>query len=449
MPDSEIKTALQQFRARAGQYQLYRNYYDGDHRLVFATDKFRSAFGSLFRAFADNLCDSVVDSCADRLIVTGFAVEEGAGTAAGDAWAIWQANRMDQRAAEAHSEALTSGDAYVIVWPDADGQPTIYPNSAANVTVRYDPETPGRVLWAAKVWPDEDGRLRLNMYYPDRIEKYITRNKTSALPTSSSTFDPYEFPGEPWPLDNPYGQVPAFHFANSGRVGGFGRSELANVVPLQDALNKSIADMLVAMEYVALPQRWATGLEVEIDEATGRPKAPFVPGADRVWAVGAPDARFGQFDPANLVQFLDVQEKFRKEIATVSRTPLHFLIPPAGVWPSGEALRAAESSFLAKVANRQVMFGNAWEDVLRFALRVAGKRVAQLSCQWKDPTPRADLERAQVGLMKHQLGASQKQILGELGYSPQEIEQMLQDRQEEAKALGDTLLGAFDRDEAK
>lgn len=445
----EIKTALQQFQARAEQYQLYRRYYNGDHRLAFATDKFRSAFGSLFRAFADNLCDSVVDVCADRLIVTGFAVEEGAEAAADEAWAIWQANRMTRRAGEVHSEALTSGDAYVIVWPDEAGQPTIYPNSAANVTVRYDPESPGRVLWAAKVWTAEDGRLRLNMYWPERIEKYVTRNKAHVLPDGADAFEPYEAEGEPWPLPNPYDQVPVFHFANAARVGRFGRSELADVIPLQDALNKAIADMLVAMEYVALPQRWATGLEVEIDEATGKPRAPFVPGADRVWAVGAPDARFGQFDPANLVQFLDVQEKFRKEIATVSRTPLHFLIPPAGVWPSGEALRSAESGFLAKVTARQVAFGDAWEDVLRFALRVAGKPDARLSCQWKDPTPRADLERAQVGLMKHQLGASQKQILGELGYSPQEIEQMLQDRQEEAKALGDTLLGAFDRDEAK
>jgi hypothetical protein len=445
----EIKTALQQFQARAEQYQFYRRYYDGDHRLAFATDKFRSAFGSLFRAFADNLCDSVVDSCADRLIVTGFVVEEGPGSAADDAWAIWQANRMARRAGEVHREALTSGDAYVIVWPDEAGQPTIYANDAADVTVRYDPESPGRVLWAAKVWTAEDGRLRLNMYWPERIEKYVTRNKTYVLPDGAGAFEPYEAEGEPWPLPNPYDQVPVFHFANAARVGRFGRSELTDVIPLQDALNKAIADMLVAMEYVALPQRWATGLEVEIDEATGKPRAPFVPGADRVWAVGAPDARFGQFDPANLVQFLDVQEKFRKEIATVSRTPLHFLIPPAGEWPSGEALRSAESGFLAKVTGRQVALGDAWEDVLRFALRVAGKPDARLSCQWKDPTPRADLEKAQVGLMKHQLGASKRQILGELGYSPQEIEQMAEDRQGEDAALGGQLLAAFDRDEAQ
>ena len=99
--------------------------------MLFATEKFRSAFGSLFRAFADNLCSKVVDAPANRLSITGFSVEKGGEKLANEAWAMWLANRMDLRAGEVHTEALTSGDAYVIVWPDDDGQPIIYPNDAA------------------------------------------------------------------------------------------------------------------------------------------------------------------------------------------------------------------------------------------------------------------------------------------------------------------------------
>jgi len=444
LPD--IAAALAQLRARITDYQLYHDYAAGRHRLAFATEKYRNAFGALFRAFADNLCSGVVDAVADRLVVTGFSVEQGPESAANDAWAIWIVNRMDQRAGEVHNEALTSGDAFVIVWPDGDNNPTIYPQDAANVTVRYDPETPGRLLWAAKVWLADDKRYRLNLYYSDRIEKYVTQAKAEAgLPESGSGFVPFEAPGEAWPLVNPYGQVPVFHFANNARVGRFGRSELADVVPLQDALNKSIADMLVAMEFVALPQRWATGLEVEIDEVTGKPKAPFVPGVDRIWSVASEDTRFGQFDPADLGQFLEVQEKFRKEIATVSRTPLHFIIPPAGQWPSGEALRSAESAFLKKIRDRQVAFGNIWEDVMRFALRVAGKPDAMLSCQWEDPTPRVALEMAQVALIKQQLGVSQQRILSELGYSPQEIEQIQAEAEENADVAASTAARAYNR----
>ena len=55
-------------------------------------------------------------------------------------------------AAEVHKEVLKNGDAYIFVWPDMNGFPTIYPNRAANCTVVYDEESPGMVLWAAKCW---------------------------------------------------------------------------------------------------------------------------------------------------------------------------------------------------------------------------------------------------------------------------------------------------------
>ena len=449
----DLAAALKQLKARLPAYQLYHAYADGQHRLAFATDKFRNTFGSLFRAFADNMCAGVVDAAADRLVVTGYAIEGVDATEpeekrqASDAWDIWRANRMDERAGEVHREALMSGDGYVIVWPGADGAPTIYPNDAANMTVRYDPETPGKVMWAAKVWVDDDagGRLRVNLYYPDRIEKYITRGKAQGLPDHSNNFVPYEVPGEAWPLQNPYDRVPVFHFATNGRVGRTGRSELADVVPLQDALNKSVADMLVAGEYMALPQRYATGLEVEIDPDTGKPKPLFIPGTDRVWATEGEGVRFGQFEAADLEPFLQVQAGFRQQIAVVSRTPLHFIIPPAGDWPSGEALKSAEGAFLKKIRDRQIAFGNVWEDVMRFALQVAGKPDIELDCEWENPAPRDELSQANAAVLKSQIGVPDKQLWRELGYNEKQIEQMLADKEANAEAFGAQLLGAFER----
>lgn len=447
MPEQypDIARALKQMRARATSYKLLADYYDGNHRLAFATDKFRSAFGVLFRAFADNLCPSVVDAVADRLSVTGFTIEHGPEDAAAAAWALWKANRMDRRAGEVHTEALRSGDAYVIVWPDRDGKPTIYPNDGAAMTVGYDPEMPGAILWAAKAWVIDDGRLRLTLYYPDRIEKYGTASKAQEIPETATAFTPFEIEGEPWPLPNPWLQVPVFHFGNNAGVGRFGRSELVDVIPLQDALNKAIADMLVAMEFVALPQRWATGLEVDIDEATGRPKAPFIPGADRVWTVGDPDTKFGQFAPADLAQFLEVQKGFRQEIATVSRTPIHALIPPTGNWPSGESLKTSESPFLAKIADRQIAFGDGWEDVILFALRIAGGPDAQLVTEWKDASPRGELDALNALLLKEQLGASRRQLLGEAGYTAEEIDRMVEERGAEQQEMGEAMLRQFER----
>lgn len=451
---SDIAWALDTMREREADYTKYGEYYRGEHKLTFATDKFRNAFGSLLSAFADNLCKIVVNTLADRLQVIGFSSEQGGNEISTVAWEIWQANRMDRRSGEVHTEALRSGDGYLIIWPGLDGQPILWPQKAANMAIQYDTENLGAILKAAKSWLDNDKRWRLNLYYPDRIEKYATAipatvSTTSTyvetLPWSEGSYTEFEIPGEPWPLPNDYGRVPVFHFANDADVGDLGQSELIDVIPLQDGLNKAVCDMMVAMEFVALPQRWATGLEVELDDVTGKPKAPFVPGADRIWAVGAPDARFGQFDAAQLKQFLDVQEGFRVEIARVSRTPLHSIVPSQ--YLSGEAMKTAEQPLVNKAKDRAVAWGNVWEDAMSFALSMSGRAGVQLSCLWSDPSPRNDLASVQVQTFKKDLGVSERQGLRELGYSDEQIDVMEDEKEQERKALGETVLKQFDRDQ--
>lgn len=439
------KWVLDSIRGRLLDYALANDYYEGRHRLAFATEKFRNAFGSLLKAFADNLCPTIVDTVADRLQVTGFASEadETVSEVAAD---IWRVNRMDRRAGETHTEALKSGDSYVIVWPDANGVPRIFPQRAGLCTVEYDAENPGAILKAGKLWRDNDKRWRLTLYYPDRLEKYASQpTETTDFPSGPGLFQPFEIPGEPWPLPNPYGQVPVFHFANNAFTGQFGRSELVDVIPLQDAQNKSVADMLVAMEFVALPQRWITGIEVDLDEATGKPRQPFIPGVDRVWTVGAPDANFGQFPGADLTHFVTVQEAFRVEIARVSRTPLHHLMPTATNFPSGEAMKTAEQPLLSKVKDRQIAWGNVWEDVVIFALRIMGREVAGLTCNWLDTSPRNEQALIETLLLKEQIGVSQAQLLREAGYTDEQIKQFAEERETETSGAAEAMLAAFDR----
>jgi hypothetical protein len=449
MATDDVTWALETLGGRLTAYQLADDYYDGRHRLAFATDKFRSAFGSLISAFAENLCSSVVDTVADRLQVSGFAADDEAAMALTDA--LWQANRMDRRAGEVHAEALKSGDAYLIVWPGADGTARFYPQQAEQVCVYYDPEDPGRITKGAKVfWQEDLLAWRVNLYCADRIEKYVGKPQGkmggSTFPTNGGSFEVYRPAGESWPLLNPWGVVPVFHFGNNAATGAVGVSELANVVPLQDALNKSLTDMLVAMEFVALPQRWITGLEIDIDETTGKPLMPFQPGADRVWAVGAPDARFGQFEGADLTGFLGAQDGFRVAIARVSRTPLHLLITnQMGEYPSGEALKTAEEPLNAKVRDRQIAFGNVWEDAVSFALRMSGVEVEGLACQWQDFTARNSQSYIEGLLLKKQLGASEEQLLLEAGYSAEDVARMKQEREAETADVSEQIMAAFDR----
>jgi hypothetical protein len=436
----DIQQALAQMRLRLPQYDLYADYYDGDHALVFATDKWRSTFAKLFRRLSDNLCQIVIEAPAERLQITGFGLEEGASAPTVElaAATIWQSNRMDVRAGVVHREALRAGDAYLLVWPDTLGRPVFWPQLASLCTVAYDQEYQGRQLWAAKVWLDySTRRVRLNMYYADRIEKYESMSAYATqteLPEQANNYRPYEELGEPWPLPNPWGVVPLFHFANNAWMSVFGRSELRSIIPLQDALNKTLADQLVAQEFQAFPQRWVVGLEVEIDPATGKARPPFEPGADRLWAAANENIKFGQFDPANLEQYLKIEESLRLEIARLAALPPHFLQQWAGQAPSGEALRAAESRFVKKVQDRQAEYGNVWEDAMELALRMvnAASEDVRLTCRWVDASSTSETERLNNILIKKQLGISTEEALKEAGYGEQDIERMMQEKQDAA-----------------
>jgi hypothetical protein len=425
--NNDIEQALLQIQNRKPKYDRFYRYYAGDHRLVYATDKFKNVFGHLFYAIADNLSQLVVDSISDRLQVNGFNVEEGGKDSDDDAWEVWQMNRMDERAGLVHREALRAGDAYALVWPNKDGEPVIWPQMAHQCTVRYDDEEPDRLLWAAKVWMTEK-RVRLNLYYPERIEKYITKGSVSDIPGKAQAFE--RLPDEPR-VENPWGEVPVIHFANNAWLSSFGESELCNVIPLQDALNKSLCDMLVAMEFNAFAQRWATGIELEIDPVTGKEKEPFRPGADRLWTTANDEARFGEFSQSRLEEFLKVQESLRAEIARVTGLPQHYVVNISGNYPSGESLRTAEARFVAKVKARQQSFGNAWENVLRLALSMKRGRIDRLATQWQDAAPMSATEHLNQLILKQGIGVSEMQLQAEAGYGEEDIKRMQTERADE------------------
>ncbi|MGB4988157.1 MAG: phage portal protein, partial [Pyrinomonadaceae bacterium] len=473
--NKHIEQAIENLRNAATRYERPERYYNGEHDLRFATEKFESTFGTLFREFALNLCPVVCDAVRDKLRITGFSLDsldaaeppylrkssafpslaandhggsasKRGGTAPGKfiggdgkpqafrtssgeaagvetlSRSIWHRNRMATRSGEVHKEALKTGDAFVIVWPDAAGRAAIHPNRAANITAVYDEDSPGRIAWAAKTWRAADKRVRLNLFYPDRIEKYISKaesegslpaakefaplgsrgvgEKRSGGRTNSST--PALLHSSPV-IPNPFGIVPVFHFANNADLGSPGRSELEAAIPVQDGLNKSVLDMLVAMEFSAFRQRWVAGIEVDYDEA-GKAVQPYSAGVEKLWVASNSDARFGDFEAAALDQFLKVKDSFRVDIASVTGTPLHYFLQQTGDFPSGESLRRSETRFLAKVRDRQESFGQVWADVMAFALQIDGHPPTQLITEWEDPSPISERERLENLLLKKQLG---------------------------------------------
>jgi hypothetical protein len=432
-----IEEAVETFRLKSPRYGRAERYYEGRHDLAFATDKFRNTFGSLFREFALNLCPAICDAVRDKLRVTGFSVESdgrigsrhvskstvpmGRDTES-EARIVWNTNRMQLRAGEIHKEALKCGDAYAIVWPDGRGRAAIYPNRASSCSVIYDEERPGTIVRAAKYWRAGDKHVRLNLFFPDRIEKYVSKDTCEAALPEAGGFTAFGDPAAV--VANPYGAVPVFHFANNTDLGLPGRSELEPAIPVQDGLNKSVLDMLVAMEYAAFRQRWAAGIEIEYDDA-GNAVAPFKAGVDHIWMSQNADTRFGDFNTAELDQFLKVKDSFRVDMALITGTPLHYFTPNIAGYRSGENLKRSESRFLAKVRDRQEAFGQVWADVMRFALAVEDRGAdVRLRTEWEDPAPMSERELLENILLKKQIGIAAEQALIEAGYGEADAKRM-------------------------
>ena len=439
MPDNAdlLKRLNKRLDEKQRRMQLYEDYYLGNHRLSFASSKFRQTFGNLFGALAVNFCLLVVDAERERLKIEGFRFGTGPESEVADkeAWRIWQANKLDARSAVAHAEALAKGESYVLVWSNPQ-------QDARRVVVDYDDGDADRRTAAIKRWFDGDSKREFcTLYLPDTIEKYQSANENQNMVGFSPTRDAgywerRNVPGEEWPLRNELGVVPMVPLLNNPLLSTEGRSEIAAVIPIQDAINKLVADMLVASEYVAFPQRWATGIEVPVDESTGQPLEPFKAGPGQLWVADVVqgldqpiDPKFGSFPQANLEPYTSAIEMLVQQLSSITKTPAHYLLGQSGNFPSGESLKATETGLVAKTEGAMTYFGEGWEEVMRLAFQKMGDtergNAEAVEVIWADPESRSLAEVTDaMGKQIAQLGIPKRIGWEKAGYSQVEIQRM-------------------------
>lgn len=411
---------------RKNDLDRYNDYYTGEHRLVFATAKFQTVFGGLFSEFADNWCELVVNAVEERLNPEGFRFGE---ETEGDnkAWDIWQRNGLDADSQVAHVEALIHGESYILVWADELGDPVITVEHPSQMVVAFEPGSRKRRAAALKVWIEDDGTRMATLYLPDAVYKYQSQGTAGVLwtPTSANVggWQERRITGEPWPLRNPLGVVPVVPLVNRPRLMAGGESEIRQVIPLQDAVNKLIADMLIASEFSSFRQRWGTGIEIPLDPETKKPIEPFQAGAGRVWAIKNPDAKFGSFEVTDLSNFVNGVEMLVQHIASQTRTPPHYFYL-SGNFPSGESIKAAETGLVAKASRKMVPFGEAWEEVMRLAFRVSNdSRAENMKTEviWRDPESRSESEHVDAILKLKALNIPDEILWEKAGFTPTEI----------------------------
>jgi len=465
----DLMEGLQALANGLPDYHRAEMYYEATNPEFFASIRLRRALERTGITFRFNLAKTPVDVMADRLEINSVMVV-GDKKADQILQSIWERNLMELESTNIHRRAGEFGDAYLIVWPTADEDPEddpdggqdeeeldfqqvdLFYNSPKTTRVVYDVENPHRKKFAIKKWtlPAQLGvkakpPTRVNLYYPDRIERYVSvPNSKGNTRRDWIRFTDEESPE--WPIENPYGEVPVFHF----RTGTpYGDPEHRAAYGPQDAINKLIITHAATIDYHGFPQRYFlanpdsgsdeladfdTSDDINRFEDTGHDSALRAGPGEVWWLNGVRQA--GQFDPPNPDVFLQPLDVYIRMMAQVTSTPLHYFDPQtySRLPPSGESIRAAEVPLLKKVRRRQITYGHGWKSAMAFALKVAtwddesgqGEVVSpDIEVRW---IPSATVDDAagwtMLGL-KRANGVPNRQILLEAGYSQEQVDEWL------------------------
>jgi hypothetical protein len=374
------------------------DYYAGQQPLQFLAPEVRQQVGNRLTSLVINWPRVIVDSVQRRTYVEGFRLGVG-GQADDELWRIWQANDLDEWSQLAHIDALVHGRAFLTVWGDDDDPqtPRIAAESAHQMTVSYKAGT--RTVDAAlKRWRD-DGVEYATLYLPDQIVRYAADAPTTSAGATRNL---------PWAFDqslpNPLGAVPVVPLVNRPRLRNLnGESELADIVPLADAVNKLATDMMVTSEFHATKRRWATGIQLpsvggEVGEAERRrfqaEAAAYWDNATKgkTWLAGQ-GVQFGQFDEASLDNFAGAIRLLTSQIAAIGGLPPDDLGLNTTNPASAEARRAAETVLNNRANEKMRAWGGSYERTMRLAMAVQrGIPLASLPTDlrgmetiWRDP----------------------------------------------------------------
>jgi hypothetical protein len=371
----------------------FRRYAEGDQAAVLTPEQ-RTAAGNLcLHPMVDNVCDLVLATAAARLEFTGYRVEDDAVAAYLDG--LVTKDHLTDLQFDVHYRALRDGNHYLgLSWVperqvraianpadvpiDLPSGAVVVPSTLAltdaqrapggRVAVHHEPAWDGTTgmfvgydqgavpAYAVKDFvqligdPPKETKRRI-VYFADHFERFVADGQ-GWIPFSLPGEDPAQRGQVPWVKRDgrPLG-IPVVHFANP-RFGfaPYGRSELANILGLQNALNASLYDYANAAQLTAFPMLKVRG----IDPRSGTVQV----GPGRVVGSSSPDSDVAMMEPGDLAPLKEVHESFLAIIARNTATPLHLIA--AAAWPSGEAIRRADGPAITKAYMLAKTVGPAW-----------------------------------------------------------------------------------------
>lgn len=388
--------------------------HDDPYMPAMADDEYRL----LAKRAISNWAPLLVNTPSQALYVDGYRAgdDEGQGAAtdlASPQWRHWQRSRLDARQSAVYKGALTYGHSFTLT-ERVKGVVLTKGLSALRTSALYeDPandDTPYASLTVV-AWPvgERAGRARM---WDGRFEYAVT---FKGLEDSD---------GVKIGKGTRHGatECPVTRFAASVDLEGRTVGVVEPMIPLQNRINQTIFDLLVAQTYASVKVRTATGMappvqrdpetgEVVYDDQGNPIPLPINHNAKRFLFAEDPDVKFGSLDETPLGGFIESVDMSIRHLSAVAQVPPHVLLGQIANL-SAEALQAAEISLSRKVQEFRTAFGEAWERVFRLAAELESLPAADDfsgEVLWRDMEQRSLAQAADaLGKLREQLGIPAK-----------------------------------------
>ncbi len=313
-------------------YTLYDGYYNGDHEIdipVKVEAALESELGTV-----NNYCRLVVDASVDYIAggETSIEVKESP-EAEAFLYEVYKAsNLLTLEMLKTITVMGKKGDVFLKLYIQ-DGVIKIVPLRPDICFPRYKADDYREMLYCAVQWfeePDafreggEKGTMVAQVFRPDVVEYYELESGNVTEQTQ-------------WVLisveKNLLGFIPIIHIKNTIDDLEFGTSDIQIMSDLQDALNKTITDMLLTMDNQAFQRAWVFGAQAPKGE-----EITMEPG--KITEVPNEQGHVDVIESASIEPFIEAMRDIVEHICTVSQISKMAIIKSDAQLPeSGFALR--------------------------------------------------------------------------------------------------------------
>src|SRR6478752_5542192 len=437
--DRSIRGYTENGRRRLG-FRVLDRYYDGEQHL----EQLGIAVPEDLRRFTTIVAwpGTYIDSIVERCTVEGFRLP-GSKTAAEDLWEIWQANDLDTESPMARVDAKVFGRGYYCAGTGDDPDVPLVTVESPLQLIHEWSNRHRAVTSAARFYEDEsDGeKTRRATLYEPRQTTWCKRARNGRWVIEERD-------------EHGLGEVPVVPLVNKSRTHDrYGVSQMVRIIKLTDAAARALTNAQVATEVMALPQRFAAGMTGGDfkDPKTGEQLTAWEAYFGAVWATANKEARFGQFQAADLKNFTEIVSHYAQQVAGTTGLPMRFLGQLSDNPPSADGIRADESRLVKTCELSNTAEAGSLERVMRLVTRLRGddeKALNMLETIHRDPSTPTTAQSADAAVKKHQERLiSRKQALRDMGYSPTQITKIEEELAEELAATReDPTLGRITRD---